>query len=153
MSFVSRQIHVAAPRHRVWAAVAALDEVAAWNPNVATATCGPVSSGVGAMRRCELTPSGTIDEVVAVWDEPNELRFTIGRHGAIRRAQMGFELIAEDAGTTVIATSEYQLAFGPLGPVIDQLTVRRQMTTMLDRGLTGLKQHVETEATDDATDH
>ena len=47
-------------------------------------------------------------------------------------------------GTQVAATADYHLAFGPLGPVIDRISVKRQMAQMLDDALAGLKEHIET---------
>ena len=47
-------------------------------------------------------------------------------------------------GTTVTAIADYHVAFGPLGAVVDRLTMKRLMGRMLDRSLAGLKDHIET---------
>lgn len=143
MTTVSRDIEVHAPVAVVWAALADLEAVSQWNPNVVAASCGPVTTGLGATRTCQLDQSGHVDEIVSVWEPERALRFEIGRHGAIRSAEMGLELAPIADGTRVVAIADYHLAYGPLGPVIDQITVRRQMAGMLERSLAGLKLHVE----------
>lgn len=143
MTRIDRQIDITADRQTVWSVVSDLDSVAAWNPNVRSASCGPNAEGLGATRRCELAPRGHIDEVVSSWVDGRELWFAIGNHGAIRSADMGTILTQSNTGTTVTATVEYHLAFGPLGPVIDKLTMNRMMVNMLDAGLAGLKDHIE----------
>jgi hypothetical protein len=99
---------------------------------------------VGATRTCELTPRGRIDEVVSRWEPGKELWFAIGSHGGVRSADMGIVLTPSTSGTTVAAITDYHLAFGPLGPVVDRLTMRRAMTRMMDTSLRGLKEHIET---------
>ncbi len=121
-----------------------LEAVADWNPGVVEAVCGEPATGPGAQRTCRLSPVGTLHEVVSEWEPERALWFAVGRHGAIRSADLGLELTARDADrTTVRAVADYHLAFGPLGPVIDHLTVRRSFGRMLDQSLAGLKAHVE----------
>ena len=144
MSRIERSITIEADAATVWATVADLESVATWSPNVAVATCGPVSRGVGATRRCELMPRGNLEQVVSTWSPGEELWFAIGNHGGIRSADMGIVLTPADGGTTVTAISDYHLAFGPLGPVVDRLTMRRSMTRIMDASPAGLKKHVET---------
>lgn len=143
MTRIERSIDIEADTASVWSVVADLDAVAAWNPNVTSATCGAMSRGVGATRTCELSPGGWIEEVVSDWVDGERLWFAIGNHGGIRSADMGVILRTASTGTTVTAVADYHLAFGPLGPVIDQLKVKRQMVRMLDASLAGLKEHVE----------
>ena len=144
MSRIERTITVDADVDTVWATVADLDEVTRWNPNVTAASCGPGTYGVGATRTCELTPRGHIDEVVTSWVPGAELWFAIGSHGGIRSADMGIVITPAEAGTTVTAITDYHAAFGPLGPVVDRLTMRRSMARMMDAALDGLKEHIET---------
>ena len=142
MPRITRTTTISADRSTVWAAVADLGNVTEWNPNVAAASCAG-TSGLGAVRQCDLTEGGTIQEVVSAWEEGTRLRLAIGNHGAIRSADMGFDLATAPRGTEVTALADYHLAFGPLGPVIDHLAVKRQMTRMLDTALTGLKNTIE----------
>ncbi|MEL7206740.1 MAG: SRPBCC family protein [Actinomycetota bacterium] len=154
MTTVRRSITIAADRSRVWALLAALDAVTAWHPGVVAARCGPDPVGVGSTRTCELRPGASIDEVVSVWRPGHELWFAIGRHGAVRSADMGWVLADHERSTPaapateVAAIADYHLAFGPLGPVIDHLSIRRMLTRMLDEALHGLRQHLEGPAPD-----
>lgn len=148
MSHLERSVVIAAPAKAVWAVIADIGDVATWNPNVVSARCGPGAPGLGATRTCRLAPVGRIDEVVSRWVDGEELWFAVGRHGAIRSADMGLLLTKEPAAgrptsTTVSAVADYHLAFGPLGPVIDNLTMKRLMGRMLDSALAGLKSHIE----------
>ena len=144
MAQIETTIEIAANSGTVWTAITDLDGVANWNPNVAAASCSSDSAGLGATRTCHLVQGGHIDEVVSEWDDGHRLQFAIGNHGGIRSADMGLEITPTATGTRVTATADYHLAFGPLGPVIDRIAVKRQMTRMLHTGLAGLKEHVET---------
>lgn len=151
MSRIERSITIAADPRVVWATVADLESVHVWNPNVASAECGVVTEGVGATRACVLSTKGRIDEVVSKWQPGRELWFAIGSHGAIRSADMGIVLSAVDGGTEATAVTDYHLVFGPLGPVVDRLTMRRAMARMMDASLSGLKEHVEATETKEGT--
>ena len=150
MSRIERSIEIAARRGAVWSTIADLESVAAWNPNVKAATCGPVARGTGATRTCELA-LGRVDEVVSDWVDGEQLWFAIGNHGAIRSADMGLVLSPSATGTTVTAIADYHVAFGPLGAVIDRITMKRLMARMLDTSLAGLKRHLETTETEGDT--
>lgn len=143
MSHVSREIEIDASPTDVWAVVADLDFVSGWNPNVVAAQCSDGPYAVGTTRTCELSPSGHIDEVVTAWEPERLVEFEVGRHGGIRRARMAIELAPRGPATQVTASAHYELAFGPLGPVMDRLMVQRQLGRMLAGSLDGLKQHVE----------
>ncbi len=144
MAQVESSIEIAADRGAVWAAIADLESVAGWNPGVASASCDGESAGLGATRVCRLSRGGFIEEVVSVWDDGSRLQFAIGSHGGIRSADMGMVLDSIGDATRVTAIADYHLAFGPIGPVIDHIVVKRQMARMLAESLVGLKEHVET---------
>lgn len=143
MTRISRSVEIASDRQAVWAQLADLGAVANWNPNVSSATCGPVSYGTGATRVCELKPTGRIEETASEWIEGEEIWFAIGSHGGIRSADMGTVISSDGEVTTVTAIADYHLAFGPIGPVIDRLATRRLMGQMMDKTLAGLKEHIE----------
>ncbi len=144
MARIESSIEISADRDAVWAAVADLDNVAVWNPDVASSTCESEETvGLGATRTCHLSGGGLIEEVVSGWDDGRRLQFAIGSHGGIRSADMGLDRVATGDGTRVTATADYHLAFGPIGPVIDRIAVKRQMARMLERSLAGLKNHIE----------
>lgn len=143
MSHVERATEIDATLTQVWVVIADLDFVSGWNPGVVSSECSAGPFGVGTTRSCELAPSGHIDEVVLVWEPERRVEFDIGRHGGIRGARMGLELDRSGDRTQVTAVADYELALGPLGPVMDRLMVQRELGRMLERSLDGLKQHVE----------
>jgi hypothetical protein len=143
MVHIERDIKISADRALVWEVIADLESVAAWNPNVSGATCDNGPRGLGTARTCHLAQGGHIDEVVSEWDAGYGVQFAIGRHGGIRSADMGMVVSTSGGGTQVTAIADYHLAFGPLGPVIDRISVKRQMAEMLDEALAGLKEHIE----------
>lgn len=144
MAHIKRTIEIAADRQAVWSVLADLQDVSHWNPNICEVQLqGSTEPGVGTLRTCHLTNGGHIDETIAVWEPGQRLQFAIGSHGGIRSADMAMQLTETAAGTQVEAIADYHVAFGPLGPVIDRLAVKRQMARMLDAGLLGLKEHVE----------
>jgi len=146
MAHLNRTIEIAADRHTVWAAIAALEDVARWNPNISRVEFRDGDEpAVGSLRTCHLANGGHIDETISIWEPGQRLQFAIGSHGGIRSADMAMQLTDTAGGTAVEAIADYHVAFGPLGPVIDRLAVKRQMTRMLDAGLAGLKEHLETE--------
>ena len=144
MSRIERSVEISTDRASVWATISNLQSIPTWNPNVKAATCGAVTSGLGATRACELSVGGRIDEVVSAWADAHHLWFAIGSHGAVRSADMGLILTSTGASTTVTAIADYHVAFGPMGAVIDHLAMKRLMTRMLDTSLAGLKRHLET---------
>ena len=144
MAHIKRTIEITADRQAVWSVLADLEDVARWNPNIcAVELRDGQEPGMGTGRTCHLTNGGHIDETIAVWEPGQRLQFAIGSHGGIRSADMAMQLTETAAGTQVEAIADYHVAFGPLGPVIDRLAVKRQMARMLDAGLAGLKEHVE----------
>lgn len=56
---------------------------------------------------------------------------------------MGFHLSETPHGTRVTAVADYHVAFGPLGPGIDRMAVKGQISHMLDDALAGLKDNME----------
>lgn len=148
MARIERTIEIHANAGTVWDIVSDLRGVATWNPNIASVTCDFASGGVGATRICHMAQGGHIDEVVSAWTPGSGMQFAIGSHGGIRSADMGMSLVPTETGTEVTAVADYHLAFGPLGPVVDRIVVKRQMVRMLDDALAGLKLHIENEKTE-----
>ena len=143
MTHIQRQISIDAPRSAVWSVVSDLEGAAGWNPTIVEAHCPESASGLGARRTCRLKPSGVIDETVTDWRVGERIEMLIGQSGGVRSARMAIELQDDGASTSVIATTDYQPAFGPLGLVMDRLVLYRSMRQMMDRSLAGLKTHLE----------
>lgn len=140
---IERTIEISAERSAVWRVLADLENVADWNPTVVSVSCGSGPAGLGSTRTCSFAFGGHIDEVVSEWEPGHRLQFAVGSHGGIRSADMATVLADSPGGTRTMATVDYHLAFGPLGPVIDRIAVRRQIGRMLEVSLAGLREHVE----------
>lgn len=111
----------------LWAVLSDLTSVAQTNPTVRSVDLvGSQRSGIGATRRCELNPKGSVTERVAVYRE--------GR-------AIGFEVIASDwpvsdmrwitsvepgaTGVRLRQTLTYQMKYGPFGWVLNKRVLQR----------------------------
>lgn len=141
---------IRAPRHVVWETLADLEGVSQWNPAVDAAECiSDQRRGLGARRRCYMHPSGWMVESVSEWEPEEVIAFTIENAPPIRTGLGRFVLSEDGADTRLQAGFEYEVRYGPLGPVIDRLIVHRQLSSAWSEGMAGLRRHVEDRA--DAT--
>jgi uncharacterized protein YndB with AHSA1/START domain len=68
MATFSETIFIDAPRSAVWAALADIGRIHAWNPGVVDSRkTTPGEDGPGARRRCELGGRSYLDEEVVEW--------------------------------------------------------------------------------------
>jgi len=138
---------IGAPRHLAWEALADLEGVSRWNPAVDVAECvSEARRGLGARRRCYMHPSGWMVESVIEWEPEQVIAFAIENAPPIRTALARFVLSDDEAGTRLQATFNYEVRFGPLGPVIDRLIVHRQLSSTWNDGMEGLRRHLEDQA-------
>jgi hypothetical protein len=145
MGIIRHEIEARCQPQRLWALLSRLEGVADYNPGVRAARLrGTAAAGVGAERECELVPSGRVVERVTVWEE--------GR-------AVGLELIESDwplhfmrwvtrveqrpGGSRLTQELEYAVKFGPLGWLLDQLVMRRKLTSSLDAVLAALVARAE----------
>jgi uncharacterized protein YndB with AHSA1/START domain len=135
---------IEAPRPLVWATLADLEGVSSWNPAIDGAECvSEQRDGLGARRRCYMHPSGWMVESVTEWEPERVIAFGIDNAPPIRTGTARFVLDDDDRGTRVRASFEYEVRFGPLGPVIDRLIVHRQLWSAWNAGIDGLKHQLE----------
>lgn len=138
---------IRAPRHVVWETLADLEGVSQWNPAVDAAECiSDQRRGLGARRRCYMHPSGWMVESVSEWEPEEVIAFTIENAPPIRTGLGRFVLSEDGADTRLQAGFEYEVRYGPLGPVIDRLIVHRQLSSAWSEGMAGLRRHVEDQA-------
>ncbi len=140
-------IHINAPRSEVWEAIADLGDVDVFHPGVTKSYyTSEQTEGVGASRRCELKPMGSVDERAIDW-RPGEsvtLEVKPGPMGPPFKWAQGRMWVAEDGdGTRAGLEFEYRLKFGPIGLLLDRLVMRRQFEKMIPAVLRGLKDHLE----------
>ena len=135
---------IGAPRHLAWEALADLEGVSRWNPAIDTAECiSDEQRGLGARRRCYMHPSGWMIESVTEWEPEQIIAFAIDNAPPIKTGLARFVLSDDEAGTRLQATFDYEVRFGPLGPVIDRLVVHRHLSSAWSDGMDGLRRHLE----------
>ncbi len=146
--FLEMEVTVDAPTARVWAAVADVGNVEAWNPGIASATLtSDAREGVGATRECVLSPMGTVQERVTAWMHERLITVEIyerKRLPAIRRAAATIELTPVGTRTVVRCRLDYAVGLGPAGRGLHASFLRRMFDRSLVGMLAGLKHHVET---------
>lgn len=137
-----------APRDLVWGTLADLEGVSTWNPSVDATECiSDIRHGLGARRRCYMHPSGWMVESVSEWEPETVIAFAIEKAPPLKSGLGRFVLRDDGDGTRLTASFDYEVRFGPLGPVIDRLIVHRQLTSAWNEGMAGLVAHVEQLAT------
>jgi hypothetical protein len=112
----------------VWTLFADFPNLAShWNGLRATRAIGDQTRGVGARRRVELKPIGSVDETVTVWDEGRRIdtRNRPSASLAFKHAESTLTLEPEDNGTLATFDYRYVPKGGPLGrltgPLIDKM--------------------------------
>jgi uncharacterized protein YndB with AHSA1/START domain len=147
MELIRTNIVIGAPRYLAWEALADLEGVSRWNPAIKAAECiSDERRGLGARRRCYMHPSGWMVESVVEWEPEQVIAFAIENAPPIRTGLARFVLSDDETGTRLQATFNYEVRFGPLGPVIDRLVVRRHLGSAWNDGMDGLRRHLEEQA-------
>lgn len=133
-----------APRSMVWDTLADLEGVSHWNPTIKDAECiSDKKTGLGARRRCYMHPSGWMIESVSEWHPQELIAFTVENAPPLKSGLGRFILTDTDDGTRLQASFEYEVKFGPLGPVIDRLMIQRQLSSAWATSMDALRVHVE----------
>ena len=112
----------------VWAVYADFPNLANhWSGLRATTAIGDQTSGVGARRRVELKPMGSMDETVTTWEEGRRID-TQNQPSAsvpIKWAESTLTLGPDDNGTLATFDYRYVPRGGPIGrftgPLIDKM--------------------------------
>jgi hypothetical protein len=145
MTVLENSIRIDTTPDKVWSVLASLDALAKYDPGVSKSEIvSAAKEGLGAARRCDLTPGGWFKERVADW-RPNEaLSFELYECTLpVRRLWHGYTLVREGGATVVRQRMEYELKFGPLGKLLDAVMVRRKWNAGIKTFLAGLKRHAE----------
>jgi hypothetical protein len=137
------QRRMSASTASVWALFADFANLAShWSGVRATRAIGDQTSGVGARRRVELKPIGSMDETVTVWQTDRRIDTQNQPSASVpfKHAESTLTLEPDDGGT--LATFEYRYVprGGPLGrltgPLIDKMLTATftDMLAATDRG-------------------
>ncbi len=145
MTTLRHDITARCPPERVWAILADLEAVASYNPGVAAARVrGAARSGVGAERECDVKPSGRVVERVTVWEEGRAVGLEVVESTWPIVFMRWTTRVDPDAGGARITQElEYQVKFGPLGWLLDNLVMRRKLTSTLDEVFANLARTAE----------
>jgi uncharacterized protein YndB with AHSA1/START domain len=148
MTTFSTSTTIAAPRDRVWAALADIGSIHVWNPGVAAShVTSKLESGLGAARYCDLGGRNYLHEEVVEFDEGERITMRIVESNLpFDHADIRFRLRPQGSATHVTVAPEYRLKFGPIGSLMDRVFVRRAYQKGMTALLRGLKRHVEAEA-------
>jgi hypothetical protein len=119
---------MAASTSSVWALFADFPNLAShWRGLRATRAIGDQTSGVGARRRVELKPIGSMDETVTVWEDGRRIdtRNQPSASVPIKVAESTLRLEPDDDGTVATFDYRYTPRGGRLGrltgPLIDKM--------------------------------
>jgi uncharacterized protein YndB with AHSA1/START domain len=132
-----------APVERVWEALEAFDEIAAWAPKVVdhSSTMGGPGGGVGAARRIQ-SGRNVLIETVEAWDPPKRLLYRLdGLPGPIRRATNEWTLEAQADATVATLTTTVEVGPRPPHRLVERIALTR-MAKVSDGLLDGLAAHL-----------
>jgi hypothetical protein len=145
MTTIRHEIRAECPPERLWALLSDLEAVARYNPAVRSARVrGGQQTGVGAERSCELLPKGTVVERVTHWEEGRAVGLEVAESDwPVHYMRWVTRLEPAPTGSVITQTLEYQVKFGPFGWLMDQLVMKRKLTTTLDSVFDSLVKHAE----------
>jgi hypothetical protein len=125
---IKLQRGMAAPIDSVWALFADFPNLAHhWGGVRRTRALGAQTSGVGARRRVDLKPVGSMEETVTVWDEGRRIdtRNVPSASVPFKRAESSLVLEPDGVGTSATFDYRYVPRGGALGrvtgPLIDKM--------------------------------
>jgi len=145
MTTIHHEVQANCPPERVWALLSDLEAVQRYNPTVRTATVrGARRTGVGAERACELVPKGRVVERVTHWEDGRAVGLEVAESDwPIHFMRWVTRLEPAGATTRITQSLEYKVKFGPVGWLLDNLVMKRKLTSTLDEVFASLVKHAE----------
>ncbi len=145
MTTIRHEVHATCPPERVWALLADLEAVQRYNPGVRYAAIeGAKRAGIGARRSCELLPKGRVVERVTHWEDGRAVGLELDEHDwPIHFMRWVTRVEPSPGGTRITQSLDYQVKFGPLGWLLDQMVMKRKLTATLDAVFASLVRHAE----------
>ena len=132
---ITVQRRMSASTGSVWALFADFPNLAShWSGLRATRAIGDQTSGVGARRRVELKPIGSMDETVTVWEESRRIDTQNRPSASVPFKHAKSTLTLEPDGDGTLATFGYRYVprGGPLGRLTGPLIDKMLTTTFTD---------------------
>ena len=88
MTHIAGEVHIDAPKDRVWDILADLGGIKNFSPGVTDSHYNPGDErGVGASRHCDLKPFGSVEETAILWNEGES--YTLRLHDGKRLPPSG----------------------------------------------------------------
>ncbi len=145
MTTIHHEVQANCPPEHVWALLSDLEAVPRYNPTVRTATVqGTRRTGVGAERACELVPKGRVVERVTHWEDGRAVGLEVAASDwPIQFMRWVTRLEPAGATTRITQSLEYKVKFGPVGWLLDNLVMKRKLTSTLDEVFASLVKHAE----------
>ncbi len=146
MPEIRRQVKINAPKEKTWEILADWGAVSNWAPTITEShITTEAKRGVGAIRSCDHTQMGKIEEEIVAWEEGTSLSYDVikGLPMPMKSLNNTWSVSAEGADSMVTLTMNFGMKFGPLGALMAALAVRRLMHKEMGLNLAGLKQYLE----------
>ena len=145
MTIIHHEVRADCPPERVWALLSDLEAVQRYNPTVRAAKVqGERRTGVGAERSCDLVPKGRVVERVTHWEDGRAVGLEVAESDwPIHFMRWVTRVEPRGTGTQITQSLEYQVKFGPLGWLLDNLVMKKKLTSTLDEVFASLVKHAE----------
>lgn len=145
MTTIHHEVQANCPPEQVWALLSDLEAVQRYNPTVRSATVqGARRTGVGAERTCQLVPKGRVVERVTHWEDGRAVGLEVAESDwPIHFMRWITRLEPTGASTRITQSLEYEVKFGPLGWLLDNLVMKRKLISTLDAVFASLVKHAE----------
>ncbi len=145
MTTIHHEVQANCAPEQVWALLSDLEAVQRYNPTVRTATVqGARRTGVGAERACELVPKGRVVERVTHWEDGRAVGLEVAQSDwPIHFMRWVTRVEPAGASTRITQSLEYNVKFGPVGWLLDNLVMKRKLTSTLNEVFASLVKHAE----------
>ena len=149
MTEITREVWIDAPKQQVWNALADFGNVYQMSPGILKSyLTSDQKTGVGASRHCDLALFGaSVEERISEWDEGNKIEIEIyeaNKLPMVKDLVADFTLQMERGGTRLRGTFSYGMKYGPVGALMNTLTLKSQNDKGLSAFMAGIKRYVET---------
>lgn len=140
-----RQIHahrqMTTTRNDVWDVLADFANIADWNGGVKTSFATGPETGVGAMRHCDFSPVGQVEETAREWEEPSKMVISIDSTKKLpfKKGEATFRLDEADGGGSQVEIDyQYEMGWGLVGKMMGSM-----MDKKLAKGFDGFLEDLE----------